>query len=92
MVIGKKVQTIAVLLLVASFIVVAQPLVFSVYRWGFVLLIAATIFQIAAGNLKPHAEGRDVIRALGITVGALVLLSSLSIVLVPYLVRMGQGG
>ncbi len=92
MVIGKRVQTIAVLLLVASFVVVAQPLAFSVYRWGFVLLIAATILQIAAGNIKPHAGGREVMRALGVTVAALVLLSGLSIVLVPYLVRMGQGG
>ena len=92
MVAGRTIQTTAIVFLISAFIIVGQPVWFAVYRWGFILLIMATVFQIGVGNMKSSARGRDVAWAVGITIGALGLLVGLSIMLVPYLVHLGQGG
>ncbi len=87
--VGGRLQSAVIVLLIATFILIAQPFSFTVYQWGFVVLFATTVVQIAVGNVGPGASWGAVLRALGITLAILTVMVGVGIYLTPYLIHMG---
>lgn len=74
----------------AGFLLILQPWNFPCYRLGLILVLAATVLNIAVGNLPRNATP---VRALLLT--ALILAITLAvfvlgILLVPVFAQMGQ--
>lgn len=80
----------AVLGLVLALILVGQPFSQVLYRFGFVLLIIASLVQIAFGNMKDGATCLGGLAAIGIVVLLTGILVAIGIFLAPYLVTLGR--
>lgn len=79
-----------VLVLLVSFVLLAQPVQFFLYEAGLLLLIAATVVQIAVSNVPENSGVRGVIRGLLLTVAIFGGLIVVGILLVPSLMRLGR--
>lgn len=78
-------------LLGLGFLMVLQTWFFPIYHYGLLLVIAATLLNIAVGNLPRSASPG---RALVLTVVLLAVVAAvfaIGILLVPTLAQMGQG-
>ncbi len=73
-----------------GFLLILQPWSFGGYRIGLMLVLAATVLNIAVGNLPRDATP---LRAVLLAAGLLLILAAvfgIGIVLVPLLAQMGQ--
>ncbi len=73
-----------------GFLLILQPWSFGGYRIGLMLVLAATVLNIAVGNLPRDAAP---LRALLLAAGLLLILAAvfgIGIALVPLLAQMGQ--
>lgn len=84
------VQGLLVILLVISFAMITQQLYETIYRSGFLLLIASTFVQIAFGNIPPEANFKQSIKLTAITFAIIVIIFGLGIFLAPHLVNLGR--
>lgn len=84
------VQGILIILLVISFAMITQQFYESIYRAGFLLLIASTFVQIAFGNLPPEANFKQSIKLTAVVFGIIVIIFGLGIFLAPHLVNLGR--
>ncbi len=84
------VQGILVILLAVSFAMITQQINETLYRIGFLLLIASTFVQIVFGNLPPEADFKQSIKFTIIVFGIIAVVFGLGIFLAPYLVKLGR--
>jgi hypothetical protein len=84
------VQGILVVLLAVSFVMITQQLYETIYRLGFLLLIASTFVQIVFGNLPPEADFKQSLKFTAVVFGIIVIVFGLGIFLAPYLVNLGR--
>lgn len=78
-------------LLGLGFLMVLQTWFFPVYHYGLILVICATLLNIAVGNLPRNASP---LRALLLTLLLLAIVAAvfaIGILLVPTLAQLGQG-
>jgi len=84
------VQGILVILLVVSFAMITQQFNETLYRLGFLLLIASTLVQIVFGNLPPEADFKQSIRFTAVVFIIIAIVFGLGILIAPYLVNLGR--
>ncbi len=84
------VQGILVILLAVSFAMITQQVNETLYRIGFLLLIASTFVQIVFGNLPPEADFKQSIKFTIIVFGIIAIVFGLGIFLAPHLVNLGR--
>jgi hypothetical protein len=84
------VQGILVILLLVSFAMITQQFNETLYRIGFLLLIASTLVQIVFGNLPPEADFKQSIRFTAVVFIIIAIVFGLGILLAPYLVNLGR--
>jgi hypothetical protein len=84
------VQGILVILLVISFVMITQQFYESIYRMGFLLLIASTFVQIAFGNLPPEANFKQSVKLTAVVFAIIAIVFGLGIFLAPHLVNLGR--
>ena len=84
------VQGILVVLLIVSFAMITQQFNETIYRLGFLLLIASTFVQIVFGNLPPEANFRQSVKFTAIVFGIIAIVFGLGIFLAPHLVNLGR--
>ena len=84
------VQGILVILLAISFAMITQQLYETIYRIGFLLLIASTFVQIVFGNLPPEADFKQSLKFTIIVFGIIAIVFGLGIFLAPHLVNLGR--
>ena len=84
------VQGILVILLAISFAMITQQINETLYRIGFLLLIASTFVQIVFGNLPPEADFKQSIKFTIIVFGIIAVVFGLGIFLAPHLVNLGR--
>ena len=84
------VQGILVILLVISFAMITQQFNETIYRMGFLLLIASTFVQIAFGNLPPEANFKQSIKLTAVVFAIIAIVFGLGIFLAPHLVNLGR--
>ena len=84
------VQLVLIVLLLVSFVLIAQQFSKPVYALGMNALILFTLLQIAFGNIPPHFNFRQSL--LGVIIAALIIggIVVLSIYLVPSLLMLGR--
>ncbi len=84
------VQLVLIVLLLASFVLIAQQFNKSVYALGMNALIFLTLLQIAFGNIPAHFNFRQSL--VGVVIAALIIggIVILSIYLVPSLLMLGR--
>ena len=84
------VQGIIVILLALSFAMITQQFNETIYRLGFLLLIASTFVQIVFGNLPPEANFKQSLKFTAIVFGIIAIVFGLGIFLAPHLVNLGR--
>jgi hypothetical protein len=83
-------QGLLVILLLVSFAMITQQFNETLYRIGFLLLIASTLVQIVFGNLPPEADFKQSIRFTAVVFIIIAIVFGLGILLAPYLVNLGR--
>lgn len=74
----------------AGFVLIVQQWSFAAFQIGLLMVMAATILNIAVGNLPRQASaGRAAILTLGV-LALTVAVFAAGILLVPYLATLGQ--
>ena len=84
------VQGILVILLAVSFAMITQQYNETLYRLGFLLLIASTFVQIVFGNLPPEADFKQSIKFTAVVFAIIAIVFGLGIFLAPHLVNLGR--
>ena len=84
------VQGILVILLAISFAMITQQFSETIYRLGFLLLIASTFVQIVFGNLPPEANFKQSLKLTAVVFGIIAIVFGLGIFLAPHLVNLGR--
>jgi hypothetical protein len=84
------VQGILVILLIISFVMITQQFNETVYRLGFLLLIASTFVQIVFGNLPPEANFKQSLKFTAVVFCIIAVVFGLGIFLAPHLVNLGR--
>ena len=83
-------QGILVILLALSFAMITQQFNETIYRLGFLLLIASTFVQIVFGNLPPEANFKQSIKFTAVVFFIIAIVFGLGIFLAPHLVNLGR--
>ena len=84
------VQGLLVILLFLSFVMITQQVYETLYRLGFLLLIASTFVQIVFGNLPPEADFKQSLKLTVVVFCIIAIVFGLGIFLAPYLVNLGR--
>ena len=84
------VQGLLVILLAVSFVMITQQYYESLYRLGFLLLIASTFVQIVFGNLPPEADFKQSLKLTVVVFCIIAIVFGLGIFLAPHLVDLGR--
>ncbi len=83
-------HAVLVVLMLLSFILIAQQSSRTIYQIGFVLLIVSTFVQIVFGNVPPTANFKQSMKLLGIGLAIIAAIVVLGIILAPYLANLGR--
>jgi hypothetical protein len=86
-----RLQTVLIVLLLLSFVLIAQQWSRDVYKFGMLLLIGAALIQIPFGNASPEANFGASMKFLAIGLAILGFIFFISIQIVPYLLTLGRG-
>ena len=84
------VQGLLVILLLVSFAMITQQFNETLYRIGFLLLIASTLVQIVFGNLPPEADFKQSAKFTAVVFIIIAIVFGLGILIAPYLVNLGR--
>ena len=79
-----------ILVLLLAIALIAQPFDIRLYRTGLLILVGATLLQIAVGNLpKDASPGRSLVFVAAI-LGVVAAVFGLGILLTPFLAQLGR--
>jgi hypothetical protein len=85
------VQVVLIVLMVLSFVLIAQRFTFVLYKAGLLLLIACALVQIGFGNIPPTATFGRSMKYLGIALAMVAGLFAVGRYLAPFLIQLGRG-
>jgi len=85
-----RIEAALIILMCTGFVLIAQRFSFELYRIGMLTVIAATILNIAVGNVPRRARGWRALRIFLIIMATTAAVVALGIVLTPYLAQLGQ--
>jgi hypothetical protein len=86
----ERLERIMIVALIAAIVLVAQRYSMQLYRWGLLLLVGATLLQIAVGNLpKDAGVGRSLLVILAI-LAFIPCEIGVGIALTPFLSQLGR--
>ncbi|RKX96005.1 MAG: hypothetical protein DRP84_02370 [Spirochaetes bacterium] len=85
-------QTVVILMLLLSMILVAQQISIKIYKFGLIMLIISVILQIGFGNIPPTANFTKSIKLLLIIFAIIISVFLLGIILAPVFVKFVMGG
>jgi len=74
----------------SGIILVAQQYSISLFRLGLILLVSATMLQIAVGNLPRHLSAGASLLRIVIILAFVAFMFALGIFLVPFLSQLGR--
>lgn len=83
-------KAVLIILLLFSFVLIAQNSSRSIYQLGLLLLIFFTLLQIAFGNIPSTANFRQTMLYLVIAAVIIVALVLFSIAIAPSLIHLGR--
>ena len=86
-----RIQGINIVVLLCSFVLIAQTRVKELYVVGVVVIMISALLQIAFGNIRPDLGFKDSMKNIAIILLIILAVFVVSILLAPYLVRMGRG-
>lgn len=86
-----RLQTVLIVLLVVGMVLIAQQWSKDVYKIGMLVLIGAALVQIPFGNALPEWGFGQSMKFLGIGLAILAAVFTVSILLVPTLLKLGRG-
>ncbi|MDZ5700121.1 hypothetical protein [Chelativorans sp. M5D2P16] len=87
---AERAEMVLIFTMLGGIALVAQRWSIDVYRFGLVVLVAATFLQIAVGNVPKHLGfAGTAVRTL-IILAVIVALFCLGIFLVPFLAQLGR--
>lgn len=86
-----RLQTLLIVLLLLSFVLIAQQSSREIYKNGMLLLIGATLIQIPFGNVPPESNFWQSVKYLAIGLAVVAAIVVISIQLVPHLLQLGRG-
>jgi hypothetical protein len=84
-----RAEAVLILVMVLGFLLIVQQWNFRVFQVGLLTVMAATVLNIAVGNLP---RGAGPVRALALTLFILAIVAAVfgaGIALVPYLAQLG---
>lgn len=81
---------VLIILILISFVLIAQQGSKQIYQLGLLLLIIFTLIQVAFGNIPSSATFKQTVLYLGIAAVIIVGLVLLSIQLAPTLIHLGR--
>jgi len=87
---ASRMHVALVLLMLLSFVLIAQQASETLYQVGFVILVASTFVQIVFGNIAPTAGFAKSMKQLGLGLAIIVAVFALGAVLTPALVNLGR--
>ncbi len=87
---AERAELTLIVAMLAGILLVAQRWWIDVYRFGLVLLVAATFLQIAVGNVPKSLGFAGTAVRVVIILAVVALLFALGIFLVPHLARLGR--
>ena len=76
--------------LLLAIVMIAQKVNIDIYRYGLLLLVGATLLQIAVGNVPDGSSAVRAILVILLILGIIAALFTLSIFLVPVLSELGR--
>jgi len=85
-----RVELGLIVLMVVGFVLIAQQWSFVLYQLGLLIVIGATILNIAVGNVPRSTRGWRAFRAVVIILAVTAAVFVIGILLVPYLAQLGQ--
>lgn len=81
---------VLIVLILISFVLIAQQVSKPVYQIGLLLLIGFTLIQVAFGNIPASATFKQSVLYLGIAAVIIVGLVLFSIAIAPTLIHLGR--
>jgi glucose-6-phosphate-specific signal transduction histidine kinase len=86
----ERAERVLITALLVAIAMIAQQFSIQVYRWGLLLLVAATLLQIAVANLPKDCTPREgIVMTVGILV-AIACVFGVGILLAPVLTQLGR--
>ena len=85
-----KVQWVLITALVLSFVLIMQTISIAIYQVGIVLLITATLIQIAFGNILPETDRSTTLVMFAWMMLIVIAVFGTGMLLAPLLVNMGR--
>lgn len=86
---ASKVQVVLIILLILSFILIAQQFDIVIFKIGLVLLITTTFVQIIFGNISPDTLFKRSMKIFCKLLLIIIIIFVIGIIIVPYLVKIG---
>jgi 1,4-dihydroxy-2-naphthoate octaprenyltransferase len=83
-------HAILIILMLLSFILIAQQGSKIFYQIGFIVLVVSTFIQIVFGNVAPTANFKQSMKLLGIGLAIVGAVFVLGIILAPHLANLGR--
>ena len=86
-----RIQSINIIVLLCSFVLIAQTRVKELYVVGIVVIMISALLQIAFGNIRPDLGFKESMKNIMKILFIILVIFVVSILLAPYLVKMGRG-
>lgn len=87
---AERAERTLIVALLAAILLISQPWDIRLYRAGLLLLVCATLLQIAVGNLPKDASTGRSLALVAAILGAVVAVFGLGILLTPFLSQLGR--
>ncbi|NAZ37866.1 hypothetical protein [Rubellimicrobium sp. CFH 75288] len=86
----ERAERVLIAALLLAILLIAQPWDIRVFRAGLILLVAATLLQIAVGNLPKDASTGRSLALIGLILGIVAAVFGIGILLTPFLSGLGR--
>lgn len=87
---GKKMQTIVIISMSISFLLIIQKTNIVLYQIGLLLLIVSALSQMAFGNIPSESTFRESRNTIIIAYGIVAFVFGIGIFIAPILIKLGR--
>ena len=85
-----RIQNINIIVLLCSFVLIAQPWVKELYIVGIVVIMISALLQNAFGNIRSDLDFKESMKGIAKILLIILILFVVSILIAPYLVQLGR--
>lgn len=85
-----RVHIVLVILMLAGIVMIGQQLSMQIYQFGLIVLVSATIVQIAFGNIPPNFDFRRSMKLFWPFMGIILIVFVISFLATPLLYALGR--